>query len=241
MMVAGLLRLLASSGVFFHSTTATTTVFMLSMHRADASSSSSSSSAAAAAAATAANDDTATHVSPAELIACDEDLTCSGCISVTETSSTEFWEFDAAGAGSSTSNEICAEGRRAMCSIDEASEFDCMGNGVYLEYVTCVLVESGCSIEDVSCPGEVEANNNNAGDMALDATQGGTGAEVEASSSSNSNSNSSSSISGSSVAITLALAFVFFAAGASVGVVVSATCIPGSQPFTRIKANSMGF
>lgn len=215
MMVAGLLHLLASSGVILPSTTTTTTVFMSSMRRAGASS---------AAAAATANDDTATDLCPAELLACDEDPTCSGCISVTETSSTEFWECDTA-----EPNEVCAEGWRAMCCIDEASEFDCMGNGVYLEYVTCLLVESGCSIEDVSCPGEVEANSINAGDMALDATQGGAGAEAAASSS------SSSTISGSSIAITLAFAFVLFAAGISIGVVMAAKCMPGSHPFTRIK------
>lgn len=214
MMVAGLLRLLATSGVFL----LPATVFTSSVPRAGAS------STAPAPAAAESNDDTTTDICPAELLACDEDPTCFACISVTETSSTEFWECEAAAAASSASSspatdEACAEGRQAMCCINEASEFDCMANGVYLDYVTCLLAETGCSIEDVSCPGE--GGSNNAGDMTLDASHGAA--------------SSNGAISGTSIAVTLAFAFVFFAAGVSVGVVMSMKFMPGSHPFTRIK------
>lgn len=223
MMVAGLLRLLATSAVFLLSAT----VFTSSVPRAGAIST-------APAPAAESNDDTTTDLCPAELLACDEDATCFACISVTETSSTEFWECEAAAAASSASSassspatdEACAEGRQAMCCINEASEFDCMANGVYLDYVTCLLAETGCSIEDVSCLGEEEGNN--AGDMTLDASHGRAGAGAGAAS-------SSGAISGTSIAVTLAFAFVFFAAGVSVGVVMSLKFMPGSHPFTRIK------
>ncbi|CAM9836890.1 unnamed protein product [Laminaria digitata] len=217
MTVTGLFRLLAPSGMFLLATT-TTTVFT-SLPRAGATSSAGAADV----------DDTATDLCPAELQACNEDPTCSGCISVTETSSTEFKDCETAGSSSmSSSASICIEGRQAMCCIDELSEFDCMGNDVYVAYVACLLVESGCSAEDISCNEEQEFNSK--GGMSLGATEGGAEAATG-----EANSSSSSSISGSSIAITVAFAFVFFAAGVGVGVVMSKKCMPDSRAFTRIK------
>lgn len=201
MLVAGLHRLVASLEVFL---LATSTVFLFTQ--------------GAGATVAADQDSSATDLCPAELLACNEDDICFGCISVTVSSSTEFKACDTPGASSPESSAICAEGRQAMCCIDELSEYDCMANPVYLQYVTCLLFESGCSTDDVSC------DNEDDGDMSLDATQGGAGGS----------SKSSSSIASSSVFVTLTVAFVLFAAGVSVGVIMSTKFMPNSRSFVRI-------
>lgn len=153
-----------------------------------------------------------------EVLVCNGDPACSSCMNTT--SRTEFDEcltVEVRTAFNSTSMAgNCAVGRMAVCCAIEVSAYDCMENGAFLEYVACELLKFGCSSgEDLSC------SEDSVGTW-LRAIRGGDGVGSIADSPT------------SAAVFAVAVALVLFAAGISVGVVISTKRRPDSGSFSKV-------
>lgn len=157
------------------------------------------------------DDDTvffSTDLCRAEEMACTSTAPCFSCNRAMQ--STEFEQCEIAAAGGEFMSDVCAQARPTFRCVDELVEYDCMGDDVFVEYMTCELLASGCSVDDIFSEGHVS----------LGATRGGGGG--------------GSNTAGLWVVVTVAFAFVLFAAGVGVGVMLSVKFVPESRSFSRI-------
>ena len=186
---------------------ATTLVFGISMQQAGALSSAKS-----------VGDSTVSEVCADELLACNSDTTCFGCMNASR-----GMEFDEClpveeredfNYTSMLSN--CALGIKAVCCAVEISEYECTRSGFYLEYVACGLLQFGCSAgDDLSC---IEVSVDTWSRAAR--SEEGVGSIADSLTAAN--------------AVPFAVAFVFLAAGVCVGVLVRMKRRPDSGSSAKI-------